>query len=358
MKEINSVHFIHSLAEITSHDNRELLEKSLIETLQEYHDAKAFWLYQVMTTEPELSLGFLTYSTSRDSVSTREALEQDLPEYIFNGVIRAVANGEVEVVRNPSDPGDIFIIYPAFYDRHDVFAVLIENVDAENIEDQRLAHAFLRIYSNYLRLLEISRRDKLTGLLNRETLEHEISSILILNAENVPAGFEIEPEVVENARQHKDSLRYWLGVLDVDHFKQINDTYGHLYGDEILILIARLIEKSVRCYDLVFRFGGEEFVILLKAFDENDARQTFERIRTTVGHHDYAKVEQVTISIGVTEVTSQIMGASDVIREADSALYYAKQHGRDQVQFYQRLIAQGLIEEPQQEVESGGIKYF
>jgi diguanylate cyclase (GGDEF)-like protein len=357
MKNINSIRLIDRLAEITSHQDREIIEKSLLKTLIEYHSSQEYWLYQIMTVEPELSLGLSAYTSSVNVVTSEYPKKQNLPDYIEQGVSSVVQNGVVEVVKNPSSPQDIFIIYPARDTNGDVFAILIERTQSMDVDGQRLVHGFLRIFANYLDLIEQTRRDKLTGLLNRETLEQEITRTIILNNERIPPNMVTEPEVEQNARQHKGELQYWLGVLDIDHFKKINDTFGHLYGDEILILISRLMEMSVRDYDLIFRYGGEEFVILLRAFDLTDAKLAFERIRVTIGHHTYAKVDEVTASIGVTVIASQT-GPAAVIAEADQAMYYAKENGRDQIRFYSDLIAVGAIEKEEQEIEPGGISFF
>ncbi len=356
MKNLNSIHFIDQLADMTSYDNREVMARSLLETLNEYHKSKQYWLYQIITTKPKLSLGLLAYSSHKNVVTAEHAMRQDLPDYIQAGVVQSIESSRVSIIRNPTDPHDVYLIYPAHDNAHQIFAVLIERTIAENIEDQRLAHGFLRIYANYIRLLEHNRRDKLTGLLNRETLEQEVTKAIILNNEQIPPGFDENSEVVRNLRQNKGTLKYWLGMVDIDHFKRINDRFGHIYGDEILILVAKLLDSSLRNYDLVFRYGGEEFVILLKAFDRQDAFNTFERIRTTVGHHNYAKVEEVTVSIGFTEIANQ-SGTAEVIEEADIALYYGKNHGRDQVNFYATLLEQQLITPPKP-IELGGVNFF
>ncbi len=357
MKKIDSVHFVNALAELTSHNDREIIERSLLETLSEYHGAEEYWLYQVLTIQPELSLGLLAYAANGRIVISEHAVKQQLPEQITQNVIETILGAKVAVVQPQDASQDTYTIYPALDHNQEVFAILIERAHEIVYESQRLAHGFLRVYANYLRLLELNRRDKLTGLLNRETLEQEITRIIILNNECIPPGLPKEPEVEDESRQHKGELKHWLGVLDIDHFKRINDTFGHVYGDEILILVSRLMEKSVRGYDLIFRYGGEEFVILLKAFDRDDARNTFERIRTAVGHHNYAKVEQVTVSIGVIEIGHQT-GPAEVIEHADEALYYAKTNGRDQVHFYEDLVAAGEIQPVAPKVESGGISFF
>ena len=133
-----------------------------------------------------------------------------------------------------------------------------------------------------------------------------------------------------------------IGVIDIGHFKAINDSYGHIYGDEVLILVARLLESSIRDYDLAFRFGGEEFVILMQAFDGDDAEYAFDRMRIKMSEHGFAKIEPLTVSIGVAQISHQ-MGSAEVIDQADKALYYAKENNRDRSCIYESLISQQRI---------------
>ena len=171
-------------------------------------------------------------------------------------------------------------------------------------------------------------------------MESEITRILIQN--NNPSIPHTDKQIENDTRNYKGELKHWLCILDIDHFKLINDKYGHIYGDEILILVARLLEKSVRDFDKIFRFGGEEFVIILRNFDQHDALLAFERIRHVVGSHQYAKIHTLTVSIGGTEIVQQ-KNPRYVIANADHALYYAKHHGRNQVQVYETLLADGKI---------------
>ena len=83
-------------------------------------------------------------------------------------------------------------------------------------------------------------------------------------------------------RRANTKTGYWLGVVDIDHFKRVNDGFGHLIGDEVLVLVARIMRQSFRHYDRLYRFGGEEFVVLLRGGDEEDAKAAFERFRTNV----------------------------------------------------------------------------
>lgn len=130
--------------------------------------------------------------------------------------------------------------------------------------------------------------------------------------------------------------------MDIDHFKRVNDEYGHLYGDEVLILIANLLESSFRASDRVFRFGGEEFVIMLDSLTLDDAYKAFERFRKTVEEYPFPQVGKITISLGFTHISG---GAPVVVLgRADQALYYGKSNGRNRVCFYDELVAAGLLQ--------------
>lgn len=120
-----------------------------------------------------------------------------------------------------------------------------------------------------------------------------------------------------------------LMLIDVDHFKQYNDTYGHLQGDTVLREVARLITESVRAYDFVARYGGEEFAVILPDTEKETALKVAERIRQVIAQHRFPN-RAVTVSIGVADWRTGI-DPSRLIQEADSALYEAKRLGRNRV---------------------------
>jgi diguanylate cyclase (GGDEF)-like protein len=147
-------------------------------------------------------------------------------------------------------------------------------------------------------------------------------------------------------RWTKGRQRYFLAVADIDHFKQVNDRYGHLYGDEILIHFARLMRRTFRAGDLLFRFGGEEFVAVFGVDQEEAGEAPLERFRRATMDYKFPKVEGVTASIGVTSVGDGSLPATTLIDRADQALYYAKSHGRNRVCAYEALVASGEIAAP------------
>ena len=167
------------------------------------------------------------------------------------------------------------------------------------------------------RLEQLAQTDPLTQLLNRRALTERI------NAE------------MERALRYDSSLS--LLMVDLDHFKRINDTYGHLVGDDVLRDFAKLLTATIRTTDVVARYGGEEFLVLLPEADEAGAEHFAERIRAAVEKQEFgARVGhpalKLTASIGVaTFPAARIESLEDLLARADAALYRAKADGRNRV---------------------------
>ncbi|HEU4775811.1 MAG TPA: GGDEF domain-containing protein [Telluria sp.] len=195
------------------------------------------------------------------------------------------------------------------------------------------------VYRNFQNLLDYSERDSLTGLLNRKTFDDQLAKMLLASTPEQEAPQPGQPE----RRQPADENKQWLAVVDVDHFKAVNDKFGHLYGDEVLILIANLMTSSFRSQDRVFRFGGEEFVVLLRSTTLENAQKIIDRFRTNVESHVFPQVGQVTVSVGFVSI-SPYESPVNILGRADQALYYAKSHGRNQACHYDQLVSGGQLE--------------
>jgi diguanylate cyclase (GGDEF)-like protein len=202
----------------------------------------------------------------------------------------------------------------------------------------RLVTGVLRILHNHLAALDYGERDQLTGLLNRRTFEALFGKLC--------------ERTRKLGRTTGSQSASWLAVLDVDRFKSINDSHGHLFGDEVLLLLARLMNETFRMIDQIFRFGGEEFVVVIDGADEPGAARALERFRAKVEQFRFPQVGRATVSIGYTQISPDDVPASAVAR-ADAALYYAKQNGRNRSDCHESLVRAGLIarKEERSEVE-------
>lgn len=183
------------------------------------------------------------------------------------------------------------------------------------VEMRARLRAALRL-SNLLRLLsERAEVDGLTGLPNRAAFNRRWAA-----------------EIQDNLRSGRPLS---LAMFDIDHFKKINDTFGHPAGDEVLQEFARLVASSIRSTDVVCRFGGEEFAAILPQTTPEEAQQVCERIRQRLSEQAFNKLPEhrVTVSIGLASAARQAPGATTEgwLELADKALYAAKHGGRNRV---------------------------
>jgi diguanylate cyclase (GGDEF)-like protein len=171
----------------------------------------------------------------------------------------------------------------------------------------------LLYYKRYIHnsLASSAVHDALTGAFNKgyfsEYLEHEI------------------------ARAVRKQIPFSLIMLDIDHFKRVNDTYGHRRGDYALKTLADVVRKSKRNADVLSRIGGEEFIILLPDTGLSDAGQLAERVRKSVEDFPFEEIGKLTVSLGVTEFT-QADNQESILKRVDSALYLAKGNGRNRTE--------------------------
>ncbi len=174
----------------------------------------------------------------------------------------------------------------------------------------------------YRKMETMATTDGLTGLTNHRTFQDRFADLL------------------ERSKRHGHEAAILL--CDVDHFKKVNDTYGHPVGDEVLRRVARVLMDAVRKIDITARYGGEEFVVVLEATNMEGAIQLAERIRNDVGSLllDSDKgAFNVTMSIGVAISPADGKDRAQLIEHADHALYHAKESGRNRVVSYQQFIA-------------------
>ena len=200
----------------------------------------------------------------------------------------------------------------------------------------------LKIYQNFTGLINDNERDTLTGLLNRKTFDYKINKILV------------QMQEADKLKNNKANQVHFLAIFDIDHFKRVNDEFGHLIGDEVLLLFSQLMTQTFRSSDPIFRFGGEEFVGVFECSSHDDIPNILNRFREKVGHYDFPQVGKVTVSAGYTEIFAYDL-PSQLIDHSDLALYFAKNNGRNKICFYEQLIADGSLQENKKE---GDIELF
>lgn len=262
------------------------------------------------------TIGFTLGITSLAMTTDTEPLKAILNPYTSGRVARIQTLLAYFV---PAGLGFLSIKYFAFGDTHGfgVYVVLVSwifiiMVGASAIFQERIE---LKQQQAVFQLEVANRTDPLTSLSNRRHFfEYANYELCRLN---------------RNSDQH-----LYLMMLDIDHFKQINDTAGHSAGDKVLIAISNILSSSVRNTDIVARIGGEEFAILLTDTSSEDAMRVAEHIRQRVEQTRFEylsdRKSSVTISIGIAEATVQTP-IEDVLREADTHLYFAKQAGRNKI---------------------------
>lgn len=181
-------------------------------------------------------------------------------------------------------------------------------------QQRAFVEGLFTIYANQVALLDAKERDALTSLLNRQTLAPTLDAVI--------GFYRARPRSASGSQS-------WLCMLDIDHFKSVNDRFGHLYGDEVLLHFARLMERCFRHTDFLFRFGGEEFVVILNSCDAGGAAIALERFRAEVEAYAFPS-GPLTVSVGYT-VIDPTSPPNSLIEFADRALYRAKNGGRNQV---------------------------
>lgn len=341
------IHVLKHVESITQHRDRSLLELGVASALFELVKATEVNLYKVLNEGDTPLLEQVTHVGADGLRFNSEFEDEHDPMPVTTRPEMEACVNQAQIVLRHNKASGLFVHCLPISLQRGVLGVL-EVICTRALVDDDLgtAEGFLGLYRNYLNLLDYSERDTLTGLRNRKTFDENIGKIL----SNIARLGEDGPA---QRRRPRDGYQHWLAVVDVDHFKRINDQFGHLYGDEVLLLLARIMRQSFRQQDKLFRFGGEEFVIVLRAASEKEVRSALERFRRAIEAYDFPQIGRVTASIGYTMIKAGDT-IPDIVGRADEALYVAKESGRNQLANYDQLLAEGRVavrEQPGDDVE-------
>ncbi|PZP27666.1 MAG: GGDEF domain-containing protein [Roseateles depolymerans] len=333
---------VDHLAELTGFRDRDVMDVTLVMALRDLLEPESVAIYRAVGEPGQERWLTRAHLRAGDAVAAADPLwasPESLPPLSAHPLrLDAMRTRAVtQVARN----GSWLYLFPLATERDAVSVIEIQSAHPLGAASQRTVSSVLRIYHNFQGLLDYSERDTLTGLLNRKTFDE---SFLKLVSE-LPARH--APPISGERRHEASQPHYVLGVIDIDHFKSVNDRFGHLIGDEVLLLLSRLMRGSFRFHDLLYRFGGEEFVVLMRCDGEPHAGEAFERLRLNTERYQFPQVGQITVSIGFTEMRTSDTPAA-AFERADKAVYHAKSSGRNQVHNYATLVSRGIIREAEQ----------
>jgi diguanylate cyclase (GGDEF)-like protein len=316
--------YLDAAVELTRHREPQSLAHALLAALCEIVPARRVRLLAIENENRDTEF----YEANVEAAIVHDLLDSEPvdPRFLANDAdLMACVRTQAPVERNAPERRAVFPIFGANH----VWALLLIEGIKDALPRDRLTK-LLRIYSNQTFILSRSQLDPLTGLFNRQSFYDRIRQVA-------------SRSTVERRNRNGESPGHCFALLDIDHFKLVNDRYGHLYGDEVLLLMARLMTRSFRHEDLLFRYGGEEFAVVLVNVDLESAERLLERFRRAVETYAFPRLEPKTMSMGYTSLSVE-GGADKVVMCADKALYYAKNNGRNQVCCYERLIAEGKLE--------------
>ncbi|OGI23121.1 MAG: hypothetical protein A2287_02445 [Candidatus Melainabacteria bacterium RIFOXYA12_FULL_32_12] len=215
-------------------------------------------------------------------------------------------------------------IIPIVYADKVLGGLCLYHAEPEKFQSSRIVNIVLeelkilmRIRWLYSETKFLTITDGLTGLYNRRYFQQALDR--------------------EFARAKRYGTDLSLAMFDIDHFKKLNDTYGHQFGDKILAEVAKIIKSSLRRTDYVTRYGGEEFVVILPETSLERTAIPIERLRKRIEQEDFRYGDtpvRVTVSIGIANLTPSVVTEKDLLKRADMALYTAKDNGRNRIEFY------------------------
>src|SRR6266852_2791075 len=293
---------LETVVQLTEKRDMHSLAKCLVEIIGKFIAAKSITLYGIYNQngDKEFNEVNIKGATIRDLSNPNQLSEALLQEK--EGFDSCMKTRKMVVLDNSKSYKRFIIPVHGMQNIIELVVIDCRNMSAE---DQSLVNQILHIYSNQKLLLTRNELDALTGLLNRQAFDERMRKIV--------AG--LRERQLQRRTDDRRKASYFA-LMDIDHFKQVNDKYGHLYGDEVLLLFARVMTKSFRHYDLLFRYGGEEFVVVLNNTDLETALTILERFRITIENYNFPQIGRKTISIGVTEISNQTM-LSNIIDRAD-----------------------------------------
>ncbi|OGA85119.1 MAG: hypothetical protein A2711_08545 [Burkholderiales bacterium RIFCSPHIGHO2_01_FULL_63_240] len=340
------------LAALTAQRDRELLDVTLAQGVLDLLGSVSVGVHRLIGREDEARRWLCCGLARKGQIAVSDPSWVDLHALPLQGAHplreRALASRLPEQSGPDADCAEHVMVMPLPVEVGLPGVLEVHSAEPLSVRAQRTIQTVLKVFGNFQNLLESSQRDALTSLLNRQTFDATFLKASMPVAER-------NADHADGERRSNEASAHWLGVVDIDHFKRVNDGFGHLIGDEVLVLVARIMRQTFRHHDRLYRFGGEEFVILLRGGNEEDAWGAFERFRINVAQYPFPQVQNVTVSVGFTEVRLQDTPNMAFAR-ADQAVYRAKHQGRNQVLSHEALVRSGMLASAEEHI--GDVELF
>jgi diguanylate cyclase (GGDEF)-like protein len=288
---------------------------------------EAFQLQIAPGHADKVAIGIYVHSDNRwDRLTPSGGVDQNIPDNILATLKNRF---EIEDPNNWYYDNNVeawFCSYKPLASKH--YVLVIKSSTKEILIEEEYLQFLFHFYCHQLQMLQGTYRDALTGLYNRRAFNEKLLQLLERTVSHKRRAINFSPSI--------------FVMLDIDHFKLINDSKGHLLGDEVLSLLSQLMIESFRENDLLFRYGGEEFAMVLMDISPEQAMQTLQRFRENIAGYDFPEIEQVTVSIGFS-LFNKKLSMDELISNADKALYYCKSTTRNAVNSYEDLLEKDLI---------------
>lgn len=344
---------ISHVVKISARRDRTEINSALVDTLLDLFSPQRLTIYRCYVGKKK-TVVFACAGYGPDGQYLRNAY---LPEHrycqpIDRDPLLKRCQKEASAVLDILPDGTHRVVFPVIRLEEPQYMVDVELTDEFSADHRVTLMGLIEYFGNHIALLDYGEADTLTGLASRKTFDKHLFELLGQAASDEMTGGHAENPA---RRKLNDNSSHWLAVCDIDHFKQVNDTFGHLIGDEVLIMVAQVMRQSFRFDDQLFRFGGEEFIALLQPTDPASAQATLDRFRRDIEETVFSRVGHVTVSVGFSRLLPNDT-PTDVIDRADEALYYAKHNGRNRVDCYESLIESGALKA--KEIVKGEVELF
>jgi len=329
---------VESIIDITKQRDSDAFGVSIVTTIAEMLPNSVVVLYQNFEYPFRHFETVCTLLIKQDELGLDQYIwDVETPE-VTTDYVSANINKLIKLTVYQTDDGMYHTFIPIFCEQKASYGIDISSKERLSQKLDGLL-AISRVCENFYTILATSEKDTLTGLFNRRTYELKINALL--NRQYFKQrGFNKKSK--SNKRYLVKQEHTWLALIDIDLFKKVNDQVGHIYGDEVLLTLSQLMNKSFRSNDLLFRFGGEEFIVVLEPITRIQAFNVLDAFRKKVEAHHFPLIGNITISCGFAKISDKDH-SSTVLDHADKAMYYAKENGRNSIWNYEHLIEKSLI---------------